>query len=349
MDGVEAQGQGIETPKAASEVRTHHVIAISVDGLRSDVLSLFGPAELPHFHRLLGDSGTLDARCDIEWPLTLPNHTSMLTGRLAGGDAGHRWTGNGLTDDGVSLHSQAGHYVSSVFDVTHDDGVHTALFAGKEKFVLFDRSYNEVNGQAPTHGTLTGRDKIDQYRFDMDSSVLLEATIAHLTGKHRRTFTFLHIRDPDGAGHGNTWDVSPGSPYMASIRRVDQWIGRLFEGLDSKPELARHAAVILTADHGGGAPPHSHQAPDSSLNFRIPFLVWRGGHGDGLDLYRVNQSSRDHPGAGNPIMGPNGKPPIRNADLANLALSLLVLPAVPGSTVNVEQDLVVHLPHSSPE
>ena len=42
----------------------------------------------------------------------------------------------------ATYHKHLGQYLPSVFDVAHDHGVQTALLAGKEKFVLMERSWN---------------------------------------------------------------------------------------------------------------------------------------------------------------------------------------------------------------
>ena len=58
------------------------VLAISIDALNPTALTRLGRDELPNFWRLIDEgSATLNARSQVELTLTLPNHTSMLTGR----------------------------------------------------------------------------------------------------------------------------------------------------------------------------------------------------------------------------------------------------------------------------
>ena len=78
------------------------------------------------------------------------------------------------------------------------------------------------------------------------------------------------------------------------------------------------------------------------LRLIIPFAVWTGDDADddsgSADLYELNAGTRFDPGLTQPPHD-SDTPPIRNSDAANLALDLLGLPAIPGSTINAKQDL----------
>ena len=78
-----------------STPRAGHVILISVDGLRGDLLQALmdsTPASYPNFNRLRKEgASTFEARCDVDYSETLPNHVSMVLGRpvAAGGCPRH--------------------------------------------------------------------------------------------------------------------------------------------------------------------------------------------------------------------------------------------------------------------
>ena len=113
----------------------------------------------PNFARLQAEGAwTHQARNDVTLTITLPNHTSMLTGRPvldAGSAQGHGYVNNTDPDDipdipvpGLNLstvHTAAGEYVPSVFNVVHDAGLSTAMYASKTKFSLYDASYDGVD------------------------------------------------------------------------------------------------------------------------------------------------------------------------------------------------------------
>lgn len=324
----------------------NHVILISIDGLRSDAL-MVAPEKLSGFARLMTGAYTLNARTDPDYTNTLPNHFGMMTSRTVNGDSGHLWNTNSLEDEARIVHHKAGRYVASMFDVAHDHGVHTALLGSKAKFIVFDMSYDNVHGGPDTIGDDNGRDKIDIFStFDSDitpdfgDNAVTELALSLLEETKGRTLQIFHYTGPDGTGHAHGWNLSPQSEYMQSVYRIDEQINHLLDAIESSPEMRGITAVILTSDHGGGSPHHNHGHTHMWVNYIIPLFVWTGDDRARGDLYEINKDSRLDPGIRNPQLT-NGAQPIRNSDAGNLALSLLGLPAIPGSTVNVRQDLRV--------
>lgn len=298
-----------------------HLLIVSVDGLRSDALIGTGPERLPAFHRLMQGAHTLNARTDPSVALTLPNHVGMLTGLPQQGDGGHGWTFNGsdLPDDAL-LHTTAGRYVPGLFDWAHDRGVRTALFAAKTKFALFDRSWGPEHGARDAVGEDHGRDKIDEYLCAEEAEPLTTAAIRAL-GAADRTLVFLHLAEPDRAGHGEGWRLGADDPYWLAIQTVDRQLGRVLAAVESRSELRGRTAILLTTDHGGGGG-HLHRHFDTRypVNYTIPFLIWIEG-GEPQDLYQINRGRLREPHFDNPPLG--GLQPLRHLDLAAIACGLL--------------------------
>lgn len=323
----------------ASAPRFDHAVLVSVDGLRSDALLALPAEDLPGFTRLEQGAFTLNARCDPERSVTLPNHTSMLTGRFVFGDAGHAWLKNDDADEGETLHSNRGAYVASIFDVAHDHGVATALFAGKSKFAIYDVSFDAEHGAADAVAPDDGRDKLDEFVFATKTGEITDGVVRALKTRGPRSLVFAHFAVTDLTAHVYGWDVTPGSKYMRAVAAVDAELVRLVDAIEGDPALAGRTAIVLTADHGGGAPLKSHDQPHMWVDYIIPFVVWTGAPASEHDLYALNAAVRRDPGLKQPARDAAGLPPIRNGDSGNLVLALLGLPAVPGSTLNAQQDL----------
>ncbi len=276
------------------------VIFISADGMRPDAVEALGPEGAPALHRLRSEGAwTGNARTDFVYTVTLPNHTAMITGRGVTGPEGHGWISNSDPKLGQNLHRNRGSYLSSMFAVAHDHGLATALYASKSKFSLYDISYDERTGEADTTGEDNGRDKIDRFLVNEDSSRLTDALLADLATAPS-DLTMLHLRDPDSAGHADGWDLTPGSPYLRAVAKVDQLIGRILDAIDGSPELRGKTWILLTADHGGLTATKGHGEARESDNYTIPFYTWGPRVPAGGDLYALNPDTRENPGSINP-------------------------------------------------
>ena len=337
-----AQIARIETPVS-------HVVQISVDALGAKYLEKFvteTPAEFPNFVRLQREgASTLNARTDYEYTVTLPNHTSMVTGRPVqtpqnwAQAKGHGWTSNGnFPAEGVpaSLHATnpdsadgALAYTATTFDVVHDAGLSTAIYAGKSKFRLFSVSQGEELGAENKYG----RNKIDTVMIGRD---VPDEFIASLREK-APNYAFFHFANTDAVGHSKGY---LGPDYRDAVKKVDAQLGEILDLISTDEGWKNKGVVILSADHGGKPGTKGHGDNDEPYNYTIPFLVWGAGVKAGADLYDLNPTTRTNPGTSRPEYAPTNQP-IRNGDGGNLALQLLGLPAIPGSHINDKQDLAV--------
>ncbi|MCP3975163.1 MAG: sulfatase-like hydrolase/transferase, partial [bacterium] len=295
-------------------------------------VAALGPTELPNLYRLIDEgASTLNARTMFDATQTLPNHTSMMTGLPVLGADGHQVTFN--EDDGTTVHNTAGRYIAGVFGVVHDAGLATALYAGKPKFDFLDRSWDATNGAPDTTGADDGTDKLDTYQ--RGGGATTTASFVAAMGTTPFDLSFVHYADPDAAGHDSGWTSSA---YDDAVRTVDGYVGQILGAIEADSDLDGETYVILTSDHGGIGTSHG----DSTAleNATIPFFVWGPGATGGADLYDLNTTTRVNPGATIPDHAAVGQP-VRNADTANLALSLLNLGPVPGSVINPDQDLAI--------
>ena len=335
--GSAVYGYGQTEPNSS---QIQHVLHISVDGLRPDILTSLGASKAPNFFRFRTEGAWTDnARTDVLNTSTIPGHTSHITGRPVFGKNGHGFWWN--SDPGpVTLHNKD--YKSSVFDVVHDHGYATALYAGKSKFILFENSYNKNAGAPDVIGEDNGKDKIDTYVNNGNMQVLANAFADDLK-TNQYTYSFFHFRYPDGQGHSTGWELNDTSEYAKIVMEIDRLLGSFFRTIETTPGLANQTAIILTADHGGEENKRGHGNTFDPDNYTIPFYVWGPGVAQGADLYVLNKEVRKDPGTTQPT-DKNALLPIRYGEVANLALNLLRLPSVPGSVYNSDQSLQISTP-----
>jgi hypothetical protein len=311
-----------------------NVVVLSVDGLAPRFLEmLLDASKAPNFAALQKLAAwTHHARADKTHTITLPNHTCMLTGLPVSSTAkygphfAHNYVENIDPLPGDTLHRYripAGAYTASMFDVAHDNGASTAMYASKSKFVLYEQTYNGAGGDDKV-GADNGTKKIDTVVIDPNPATMVAAFVKQMETK-APALSFVHLNQPDGAGHGIGW----GTPaYMTAIQMMDALVGQIVAVLRS-PSLVGHAALILTADHGGV---NNHHADQTDLrNFEIPFYVMAPGVTPG-DAYAAFDN-RFAPGSENPGYEAE-KQPLRNGDAGNLALFMLGLNPIPESVIH---------------
>ena len=335
----------IMSARSASGVS--HVIHISIDGLRGDLLESYintSPLDYPNFKRFVDEGATtFNARTDYSNTETLPNHTSMLTGRPVDQPSGtpntthHGYVDNGVPPPSATLHNSGNpnlSYVASTFDVVHDNGLSTALYASKDRFSLYEQSYNATTGAPDTVGIDNGRDKIDHHLITTDFISMHTNYLSDMVA-FEFNYSFLHYLLPDGVGHSAGWGSEA---WNSSVRLMDEYMGDILELIDNHAAFAGDTIIILTADHGGTGTGHGNAS--TPANYTIPLLIWGAGVAPGADLYALNPISRLNPGTGRPSYTATNQP-IRNGDTGNLAINLLGLVPISGSTINAQHDLLV--------
>jgi hypothetical protein len=323
--------------------RATHAVQISLDGLGAKYLEFFltnAPQQFPNFVRLTTEGAfTLNARCDFDVSETVPNHATMFTGRPVMQPAGqpataHHGYNNNFPGSGDTLHISGNvniPYKASIFDVTHDYGLRTALFTGKTRLAICERSYNATNGAPDVIGADNGRDKIDFSSVadvsGANISAEMDLILQNLNSGTPPQYSFIHIAEPDLTGHASGWRSAN---WSNMVRLVDAELGRLLQTIDTHPLLSNRTALIITADHGGGGVlPNAHTEAFHITNYTVPFFVRAPGIPGGKDIYELF-SNRGNPGTNRTDY--NTQPqPVRNADASNLSLQFLGLPPIPGS------------------
>lgn len=225
-----------------------HVVIISIDGGKpASILS----SEMPRLRELIQDgAGTLTAKTIVP-SLTLPSHTSMLTGV---GPQIHGITWNTyLPFKGIVQ-------VPTIFSIAKDNGFTTAFFASKEKFkhLLIPNSFDMFS--------LVGKD-----------SAYISAAAADYIETEKPGLIFVHLPDADIAGHSKGWGSNA---QISSLKKIDKSIGEVVDAVRSSYKN-RSYEIIVTADHGGTRKAHGSSSGDDR---NIPWIIYGTASKKGVEI-----------------------------------------------------------------
>jgi arylsulfatase A-like enzyme len=230
-------------PAALSRV-SNHVIVISIDGLRPDAIEKYDATTI---ERLMKEgSYTLQAQTILP-SLTLPSHTSMLTG-VEPAQHGIDWNSDEVDTHGLVK-------VPTIFSVAHEAGLSTAAFFGKSKFHHLELPGSLDHAQLPTPQA----DKLN-------ASQTTAAVDAYLK-ENRPNLMFVHIGEPDYAGHFWGW---MSWFYGRAVKKADAAVASVIQSADRAYGPGNYT-VILTADHGGHGRTHGTDDPRDTT---IPWITW---------------------------------------------------------------------------
>lgn len=232
---------------------TNHVVVMSIDGLRPDAIKAFNARTLQKLMK--GGSYTLNART-IDLSKTLPSHTSMLTGEMAE-QHGIMWN----TDE-TDTHGTI--EIPTVFGMARDRGFHTAAFFSKAKF-----NHLEVAGTLDYSQAPDGRRTWSADRTLTDVEWYLV--------RRRPNVLFVHIGEPDFAGHRSGW---MSHPYGKAVRSADNAVARLVAASDLAFGKGNYT-LIITADHGGRGRSHGSVITE---DVTIPWIAFGRGVREGFEL-----------------------------------------------------------------
>ena len=90
---------------------------------------------------------------------------------------------------------------------------------------------------------------------------------------------FIHLADPDLAGHEKGW---MSKSYLQTVESSDRAIATLVKGFEELG-LYKHTAFIVTADHGGHDKTHGTTAPE---DMTIPWIAYGPGIKSGYEIKR---------------------------------------------------------------
>jgi len=188
----------------------------------------------------------------------------MFTGQIVA-DHGYKED----KDHGGRLADLDGRPYENIFDLVKARDGSTAFYGSKDKFAIFNRSWN-----------------IDVFEYQKRGKVLVPMFLEDMNSR-AYTFAFLHVRNPDRAGHG---DVGADSDsYRSAVADADRYLGQIFDLIENNSKLRGRTAIVMTADHGF-ADIGNHADEELIQNYRIPFCAYGPGVRAGADLVDLNSS-----------------------------------------------------------
>jgi predicted AlkP superfamily pyrophosphatase or phosphodiesterase len=243
--------------------RAAHVFVISIDGGSPEVMQR---SAMPVLKELAKEGAHTWLAQTIVPSITLPAHTSMLTGVRP--DKHHITWNNWVPTKGVVR-------VPTVFAAAHAAGLSTAMFVGKEKFrhllqpgtvdvFNFDRAASVVVSKNDSGGATNMKTE-----ENVTARVVAEEAADYIV-KNKPNLCFIHFPDPDSVGHKIGW----GSPeQIKAFAATDAALGVVREAI-VRAGIEKDSVIIVTADHGGHGRGHGQGTP---ADMTIPWIAWGKG------------------------------------------------------------------------
>lgn len=245
-----------------------NVVLISIDTCRADRLSCYGYAKetTPNIDKL-AKTGTLFENVISPAPVTLPAHSSMLTGTTPLYHGVHENTYYVLRDSSVTL-----------AEVLREHGYRTAAFISS--FVL-DRRYGLAQGFETYDDTISAG--IENTIINEQIAGDTNAKAIGWLKKHykEKFFLFLHYFDPHYVYDPPEPFKSQlaGDPYAGEIAYVDHCIGEVVKQL-KRLGVYKSTAIVVTSDHGESLGEHGEISHDYYIyqsTIRVPLIFKLGG------------------------------------------------------------------------
>jgi arylsulfatase A-like enzyme/tetratricopeptide (TPR) repeat protein len=241
-----------------------NVLLVTIDTLRADALSSSGGrAQTPNLDRL-ATGGARFTFAHAHAVVTLPSHTSILTGRLPYEHGMRDNSGFRVKDGTVTLATRlkAAGFATGAFVGGFPLTKRFGLTPG---FDVYDDQIPELEGDV--NFTMPER-RADE---------VVSRAVDWIGKTTNRFFTWVHVFDPHSpykppAEFATTY---AGQPYYGEVAFVDRALGPLFDRLAT---LARPTLVIVTADHGESLGEHgemTHGMFAYEATLHVPLIVAR--------------------------------------------------------------------------
>ena len=239
-----------------------NVLLVTIDTLRADALGAYGgQAATPNLDRLAA-GGARFTFAHAHAVVTLPSHTSILTGLLP--------YEHGIRDNiGFRVKDGTRTLATRLKAAGFATSAHIGAFPLTRRFGLapgfdtYDDQISELSGDAA--GSVPER----------TADVVVTRAIEWISAQPNKFFSWVHVFDPHSpysppdpfrAQH-------PDQPYAGEVAWTDHALGPLFDKLAT---LSRPTLVIVTSDHGESLGEHgeaTHGLFAYEATLRVPLIV----------------------------------------------------------------------------
>jgi arylsulfatase A-like enzyme/cytochrome c-type biogenesis protein CcmH/NrfG len=234
-------GPSLQRWRLQRRLRGCNVILLTLDTLRADHLGCYGSARArtPGLDSLAAQ-GTLFERCIAQVPLTLPSHTTILSGTYP---AFHRVRDNGgfVVPEKLELLSEslaARGFATAAFVSAYVLHSKWGLKQGWEHYADSFR-YSKVKSLSLSNIQKTA------------GEVLAEAEDWLAANGGRRFFAWVHLYDPHAPYEPPPEFAAryPNDPYSGEVAYMDAELAKFFAFLRQRG-LWENTLIVATADHG---------------------------------------------------------------------------------------------------
>jgi tetratricopeptide (TPR) repeat protein len=266
-------GAAASAPGGGPLRKSGSLLVITLDTTRRDFMGFMGhaPTLTPRLDEFAQECVLFEDAFTVA-PLTLPAHTSLMTGLYP---LSHRLRDNGL----AALPESAVTLAEALQAAGYATGAAVASF-------VLDRCFGLAQGFSTWHEPPRQPGRGDLYVTELPADRMVDLALADLAQVKSPYFYWLHLFDahfpyaapgsvPRPTHNADEAREERRRLYGEEIAFLDRQVGRLLDQLRARPDFAT-LTVVVTADHGeslgdGREPTHGYFLYDPTV--RVPLLI----------------------------------------------------------------------------
>lgn len=279
-----------------------NVLIVTIDTLRADALGAYGGrASTPNLDALAAQ-GARFTFAHAHAVVTLPSHTSIMTGQ-------YPYTHGVRDNNGYRVPADSATLAATMRAAGFSTGAFVGAFPLDQRFGL-GRGFDVYDDRISEVGTT-----VDFALPERRADAVVCAATTWIAQQPSKWMGWVHVFDPHAPYQPPPEYASryPGAPYAGEVAWTDAALAPLFEALarESRPTL-----VIVTSDHGESLGEHgelTHGIFAYEATLRVPLIV-----------------AEVVPGATRPTRGVTVTAPVRHVDLLPTIMDAVGLPPADG-------------------